>query len=107
MPLRSQKQVMVHLDRMSARQMKRASRAYVDNTIAPLLAAIRNAGTGREALLQLGTGLLQRMNSQALEVAVADAGVQCGMIGRASALPKAKKSKESIGSPERKTNATS
>ena len=91
---------MVHLDRMSARQMKRASRAYVANTIAPLVAAIRTAGSGPEAITQLGASMLHRMESSDLEVAVADAGVQCGLIGRASALPKADSKKQKAATGE-------
>lgn len=88
MPLRSQKQVMVQLDRMNGTTLGRARDAYVQHTLEPLIAAIKNAETGREALGQLGGAMLHMMDSADLERIVADAGVQSGLIGRASALPK-------------------
>lgn len=88
MPLRSQKQVMVNLDRMSGLHMKRAGKRYREETIEPLLNAIRNAGSGQEALQRLGPSMLHRMDSTALEEAVTDDHVQAALVGRASALPR-------------------
>lgn len=94
MPLRSQKQVMVQLDRMNGRTLRRAKDAYVRHTLGPLVAAIRDSAHAEHALGKLGAAMLRQMDSADMERIVADAGVQSGLIGRASALPKAESKKQ-------------
>jgi len=88
MALKTQKAVMANLDRMNGTRMQRAAKAYRKETIGPMLEALETAGDGQEALQHLNAGLLRRMDSAALEEAVADDAVQSAIIGRASALPK-------------------
>jgi len=88
--LRTQKAVMANLDRrVSGGHMRRAAKQYRTGVVEPLVEVLKTAGSGQEALRQLGAGLLRRMDSGALETAVADANVQSALIGRVSALPRA------------------
>ncbi len=87
MGLRTQKAVMVNLDKLSGGHMDRAAKRYRRETLQPLVEGLRTAGSGQEALRHLNGKLLERMDAGALETAVTDDYVQSAMIGRASALP--------------------
>lgn len=88
MGLRTQKAVMVHLDKLAAGHLNGAAGGYRLQTLGPLVNALKAAGNGQEAMERLDAGLLRRMDAEALETAVSDDYVQSAMIGRASALPK-------------------
>lgn len=87
MALKTQKAVIANLDRTGGGHMRRAAKEYRRETLGPLVEVLKVAGDGRAALMMLNAGLLRRMDAAALETAVADADVQSGLIGRASALP--------------------
>ena len=87
MGLRTQKQVMVHLDKLSAGHLNKATAGYRRQTVGPLIEELKSAKSAKGALERLDAGLLRRMDATALETAVSDDYVQSAMIGRASALP--------------------
>lgn len=86
--LRTQKAVMVHLDKLSAGHMRRQTADYRRQTVGPLVEALKGAKSAKGAMDKLNAGLLRRMDATALITAVGDDYVQSAMIGRASALPK-------------------
>jgi len=86
--LRTQKAVMVNLDKLSAGHMRKAAADYRRQTVGPLVKTVKAASSAKEALDRMDAELLQSMKSWALEEAVSDDYVQAGLIGRASALPK-------------------
>jgi len=85
--LRTQKAVIANLDRTSGGHMRRAAKQYRAGVVEPLVETLKGSQSAEQALRMLNAGLFRRMDSAALETAVADANVQSAMIGRASALP--------------------
>jgi len=89
MPLRTQKAVMANLDRrVSGGHMRRAAKQYRAGVVEPLVEVLKGSQSANEALRRLNVDLFRRMDGRGLETAIADANVQSGLIGRASALPK-------------------
>ncbi len=88
MPLKTQKQVMANLDRMNGKAVRRVRERYRDETLGPLVNVIRGAGNAAAALLRLDEATLRTMDASALEEVITESSVQCGLIGRASALPR-------------------
>jgi hypothetical protein len=89
MGIRTQKQVMVGTEKLAGRALRRASRGYKRGVVDPLVKAIAEAGSPREAVSLLNA-TLRRMKTSELEEALGDLAVQGAMIGRATALPKSR-----------------
>ena len=80
--------MIANLDRTSGGHMRRAAKQYRVGVVEPLVEVLKGSQSADEALRRLNVGLFRRMDSEALETAVADANVQSAMIGRVSALPR-------------------
>ncbi len=85
MDLRSQKQVMAELDRMNGARLGRMAKQYRKQTIAPLMGAVGKAKSLKGLLRNLNGSLVKRMDTGALETALAETDVQSALIGRVTA----------------------
>ena len=85
--LRTQKQVVVNLDKLAAGHMRKAAESYRRQTVGPLVEELKSAKSVKDALKRMDAELVKRMDGMALETAGAEDYVQSALIGRASALP--------------------
>jgi len=91
MALRSQRQVLGHLERMNRKAVRRMVGRYRDGVIGPLLEAVESAEDAEDAKRSLGGELLRRMDLDAVGEAAAGAMVQSALIGRTTAVHRDKK----------------
>ena len=88
MAMRRQTQLLGEMDLHNERRVRRVARLYRRDVFGPLVTRIRKAKSLKGLLAQLGPQCVKAMDTTKLETEVADARVQMGCIGRASALPK-------------------
>ena len=88
MPLSSQKQVLVGLDVLAAKALRRARREYDRVTLGTLRDQIERSGSAREAMERLGSVTALMMPRTSLATALEQAAVNAALIGRTAARPR-------------------
>jgi len=86
--LRSQRQVLGHLERMNRKAVRRMTRRYREDVIGPLREALESAESAEDAERRMNGALLRRMDATPVAEAAAGAMVQSGLIGRTTATRK-------------------
>lgn len=91
MPLSNQKQVLVGLDVLAARALRKARREYDARTLRELRETIKTAVSPEQALRWMNAAQTRLMDPEPLATALEQTALNAALIGRVATTPRKKK----------------